>query len=55
MLPTIKKTSNSNPLNVKGYIDSPQAIKAKKAVINVKSKDNQCFNMHFDLHYIRME
>ena len=43
MLPTIKKTSKFNPLNGKGYIDLPKKFKAKKAVINVKNKDNKFF------------
>ena len=32
-----------NPLKGEGYIDSTAAINTKKAVINVKNKDNRCF------------
>ena len=31
------------PLKGEGYIDLPAIIKSKKAVINVKNKDNRCF------------
>ena len=31
------------PLNGSSYIDLPKEIKTKKAVINVQSKDNRCF------------
>ena len=31
------------PLNGSSYIDLPKEIKAKKAVINVKNKDDRCF------------
>ena len=36
------KVDKCNPLKGEGYIDLPQAIKTKKAVINVKNKDNRC-------------
>ena len=32
-----------NPLKGEGYIDLPQPIKTKKAIINVRNKDNRCF------------
>ena len=41
---TVKLTT-SKPLKGEGYIDLPTAIKTKKAVINVKNKDNKCFDV----------
>ena len=43
MLPAIKKANKSDLLNGEEYIDLTQAVKNKKAVINVKNKDNKCF------------
>ena len=37
------KVDRFNPVKGEGYIDLPAAIKSKKAVINVKNKDNRCF------------
>ena len=37
------KVDRFNPLKGEGYIDLPQPIKTKKAIINVKNKDNRCF------------
>ena len=37
------KVDRFNPLKGAGYSDSPAAIKTKKAVINVKNKDNRYF------------
>ena len=37
------KVDRFNPLQGDGYIDLPTAIKTKKAIINVKNKDNKCF------------
>ena len=37
------KVDRYNPQKMEGYIDLPQAIKTKKAVIYVKNKDNICF------------
>ena len=36
-------TVNYKPLRGGSYIDLPQYIKAKKAVINIKNKDEKCF------------
>ncbi len=33
----------SDPLKASSYIDLPSVIKNKKAVINIKNKDNKCF------------
>ena len=41
--PAIKKADASNPLKGVDYIDLPQKVRAKRAVINVKNKDNRCF------------
>ena len=43
MQPAIKKATTSDPQKEGGYIDLPPVIKTKKAVINVKNKDNRCF------------
>jgi len=32
-----------NPLRRKSYIPVPQTLANKKAIINVKNKDNKCF------------
>ena len=37
------KVARFNLLKGEGYIDLPTAIKTKRAVINVKNKDNKCF------------
>ena len=37
------KVDKYNSLKGEGYIDLPQAIKTKKVAINVKNKDNRCF------------
>ena len=37
------KVDRFNPLKGEGCIDLPTAIKTKRAVINVKNKDNRCF------------
>ena len=37
------KVDRFNPLKGEGYIGIPTTIKAKRAVINVKNKDNGCF------------
>ena len=37
------KVDRFNPLKGEGYIDLPAVIKSKKAVSNVKNKDNKCF------------
>ena len=37
------KVDRFNPLKGEGYIDFPTAIKTKKAIINVRNKDNRCF------------
>ena len=36
-------TSIWNPLNASSYIDLPQFLKNKKAIINMKNRDNECF------------
>ena len=46
------KVDRFNPLKGEGLIDLPTAIKTKKAVINVKNKDNRALNMQFILHCI---
>ena len=43
MQSTTKKTDTSGPQKGVGYIDLPADIKTEKAVINVKNKDNRCF------------
>ena len=35
--------SKWDPLNAGSYIDLPEALKNKKAIINMKNKDNECF------------
>ena len=35
--------SNFNPLRGSSYIDLPYALKTKKAIINIKNKDDMCF------------
>ena len=36
-------TSIWNPLNASSYIELPQFLKNKKAIINMKNQDNKCF------------
>ena len=36
-------TSKWNPINAGSYIDLPEALKNKKAIINVKNQDEECF------------
>ena len=36
-------TTEHNPLKGSSYIDLPKWIKDKKAIINIKNKDNKCF------------
>ena len=36
-------TSKSNPINAGSYIDLPEALKNKKAIINMKNQDEECF------------
>ena len=43
MQPAIKKAIASDPQKGAGCVDLPQKVKAKKAIINVKNKDNRCF------------
>ena len=38
-----EKTTPSEPQRGAGYIDLPANIRNKRAVINVKNKDNRCF------------
>ena len=49
------KVDRFNPLRGEGYIDLPTAIKTKKAVINVKNKDNRCFEYAICLHCITVK
>ena len=37
------KTIAYKPLRGKSYFDLPQELKAKKAIVNMKNDDNQCF------------
>ena len=37
------KVDRFNPLKGEGYIELPTAVKSRRAVINVKNKDNRCF------------
>ena len=48
-----KKAITSGPQKGTGYIGLPTAIKTKRAFINVKNKDNRCFEyaMLSALHY----
>ena len=36
-------TSKWNPINAGSYIDLPEALKNKKAIINMKNQDEECF------------
>ena len=36
-------TSKWNPINAGSYIDLPEALKNKKAIINMKNEDEECF------------
>ena len=36
-------TATWNPLNASSYIDLPEELKNKKAIINMKNEDNKCF------------
>ncbi|GIY58481.1 uncharacterized protein CEXT_311891 [Caerostris extrusa] len=37
------KINKYDPLYASSYIDLPKELKSKKAIINVKNKDNKCF------------
>ena len=50
-----EKTTPSEPQRGAGYIDLPANIKNKRAVINVKNKDNRCFEYAIYLRYITMK
>ena len=41
------RINNFNPLSGSSYIDLPKEIKDKKAVINVKNEDQECFNLGY--------
>ena len=43
MQSTTKKTATPKPQKGVSYIDLPQPINAKRAVINVQNQDNRCF------------
>ena len=51
------KTTSSKPQKGVGYINLPDVIKSKGAIINVQNKDNRCFEYAFlsALHHDKIE